>query len=94
MVGQWKGYSNASPGDVAFQQGPLISIRHPQWTRAHPRQDIPIMIFTPSQWHSLQHEEFHVSPAPIGPSELDGTAGTCLLSPRALISHFPPGRKR
>ena len=33
-------------------------------------QDIPIMVFTVDQWSALQREEFAVSAAPIGPSEL------------------------
>lgn len=59
----WRGYSIAvsdwgggdgrsyGPGDPAppIVNGPLISIRHPLWTEADPRQDIPIMIFTKAQ---------------------------------------------
>lgn len=67
---RWKGYSNVSENDAVVEQGPIVSIRHPEWTQANPRQDIPIMVFTLAQWRCLQLEEFHVSAAPIGPTEL------------------------
>jgi hypothetical protein len=67
---KWEGYTPGSQGDVAVEQGPIISIRHPEWTLANPRQDIPIMVFTLAQWDSLQQDKFHIGAAPIGPSEL------------------------
>lgn len=57
-------------GDVPVETGPLLSIQHPQWTAEHPRQDIPIMIFTVAQWNGLQQEKFHIGAAPVGPREL------------------------
>jgi hypothetical protein len=71
---QWQGYVSGEQGDQLAQQGPLISIRHPLWTSANPRQDIPIMVFTLAQWDSLQRDEFHIGAAPIGPSELGRNA--------------------
>ena len=50
-------------------KGPLISIRHPLWTEADPRQDIPIMIFTKAQWRLIEEGKLIVSAAPIRPSE-------------------------
>jgi len=50
--------------------GPTLLIRHPKWTSADPRQDIPIMIFTLAQWESMQNEDYHIGAAPFGPSEL------------------------
>ncbi len=50
--------------------GPLISIRHPLWTKENPRQDIPIMVFTISEWDAMNKDEFHIGAAPINPSEL------------------------
>jgi hypothetical protein len=53
----WKGYtivteqweaSDAQKG--AMERGPTVYIRHPDWTKENPREDIPIMIFTLSQW--------------------------------------------
>ncbi len=67
----WEGRSfDASQGDKVIETGPLISIRHPLWTKKNPRQDIPIMIFTFSQWYQIVHEKLIVSAAPIIPSEI------------------------
>lgn len=77
----WRGYSiiddqweGVSIGDSEEQgtavTGPMILIRHPQWTDENKRQDIPIMILTISQWDSMQKEEFHIGAAPINPKEL------------------------
>jgi hypothetical protein len=74
----WRGYSiikenwegNMIDGKVAQIFGPKISIRHPLWKTDAPRQDIPIMIFTPAQWDLIQKEKLSLGAAPIGPSEL------------------------
>ncbi|WP_251551085.1 hypothetical protein [Neobacillus muris] len=73
----WEGYqivSDSWEGVSADQQpmenGPILLIRHPDWTEDNPRQDIPIMVFTMEQWSSLQNEEFHIGAAPIGPKML------------------------
>lgn len=50
--------------------GPMINIRHPQWTKESPRQDIPIMIFTTEQWNLLEQDKIHIGAAPINPSKL------------------------
>lgn len=68
---EWVGTTSKSTGDVPTEKGPLISIRHPLWTEAVPRQDIPVMVFTTAQWKALQDDKFHIGAAPIGPMELD-----------------------
>ena len=71
VVDQWSGFNNNGPqGYQVVEHGPLISIRHPLWTKENPRQDIPIMVFTRAQWDSLEKDGFHIGAAPIGPSEL------------------------
>jgi len=70
ILSKWEGYNPGAQGDVIVEQGPIISIRHPEWTSANPRQDIPIMVFTITQWDSLQQDKFHIGAAPINPSEL------------------------
>jgi hypothetical protein len=50
--------------------GPELLIRSRDWTPDDPFQDIPIMIFTPSQWKLVEADKLSVSAAPIGPSEL------------------------
>ena len=68
---QWEGDApDGAKGEKATQTGPLLSIRHPAWTPQEPRQDIPVLVFTLSQWDSLQREEFHIGAAPILPKEL------------------------
>jgi hypothetical protein len=51
------------------EKGQLIVMRHPLWTESNPRQDIPIMIFTKTQWKLVEENRLFVSAAPIGPSE-------------------------
>jgi hypothetical protein len=73
----WEGYqivSDSWEGITTDQQqmesGPILLIRHPEWTEAKPRQDIPIMIFSLEQWSSLEKGEFHIGAAPVGPTML------------------------
>jgi hypothetical protein len=95
----WKGYSIiedkwegiALGGDVTVEQGPIILIRHPQWTLANPRQDIPIMIFSLDQWGSLQLAKFHIGAAPIGPKELGRNSNYVFALPARYNYAFPTG---
>lgn len=68
----WKGDTVNSKGEVSLGavSGEEILVRHPLWTQENPRQDIPIMIFTLSQWEDMQSDVFHIGAAPINPSEL------------------------
>jgi len=56
----WRGYDNGN-SDITVEQGPIISIRYPLWTSENPYQDIPIMVFTLSQWNSLKQGNYSVS---------------------------------
>jgi hypothetical protein len=67
LVSNWEG-GNPEKGDV--ERGPVITIRHPRWTKETPRQDIPIMIFTLAQWASLEHGNLAVGTESVGPAEL------------------------
>ena len=87
----WKGWAPGPQGDVPAAQGPLISIRHPLWTKEVPRQDIPIMVFTIAQWNSLQQNTFHIGAAPIGPSELGRNANYVFALPARYNYAFPVG---
>ena len=91
LVDQWQGGINGPHGDVTVQRGPIISIRHPQWTSADPRQDIPIMVFTLAQWRSLQQGEFLVSAAPFGPGELGRNRRYVFALPPRYDYAFPTG---
>jgi len=79
---------------VSHTQGPRLSIRHPQWTQAQPRQDIPILLFTLDQWNSLQKEEFSIGAAPMGPKELGRNSKYVFALPAATILLFQPALKR
>jgi hypothetical protein len=87
----WEGWALSPQGDVPTETGPLISIRHPQWTQAVPRQDIPIMVFTIAQWNSLQQDKFHIGAAPINPSELGRNANYVFALPARYNYAFPAG---
>ena len=68
----WQGDSIDSKGQVVTgtYDGPVIYIRHPDWEYKSPRQDIPIMVFTLSEWSDIQADKFHIGAAPINPSEI------------------------
>jgi len=89
---QWKGTALEGPqaGEV-IETGPLISIRHPLWTEETPRQDIPIMVFTISQWNAIQLEQLSLGAAPIGPSELGRNNKYVFALPARYNYAFPLG---
>ena len=64
----WKG--NALTSTPTNETGPTLLIRNPKWTEIVHYEDIPIMIFTLTQWKSYLAEDFAVSAAPIQASEL------------------------
>lgn len=67
---EWEGYHQGEAGQLPAARGPLISLRHPEWTKEDPRQDIPLMVFTLNQWDEIERDILHVGAAPIRPSEL------------------------
>ncbi len=92
VTDQWKGLDQNGPhGAETVTTGPMISIRHPQWTSADPRQDIPIMVFTIAQWNALDKDEFIVSAAPIGPGELGRNRKYVFALPPRFDYAFPTG---
>jgi hypothetical protein len=86
---KWQG-NDVKTGAIS-ETGPMISIRHPLWTAAHLRQDIPIFIFTTSQWSSLQKSVFHIGAAPIPPSELGHNSKYVFALPARYNFAFPTG---
>lgn len=67
----WEGRSlEGSTSGQITETGPKLLIRHPQWTKESPREDIPIMVFTMAQWDKVQQEKISLGAAPIGPTEL------------------------
>ncbi len=73
----WEGYSivrgvwEENPIlSSSTQKGPKLLVRNPKWTALAPYEDIPILVFTLSQWNAYLAENFSVSAAPIKASEL------------------------
>jgi len=71
----WNGYTIvmsqwSADRALAGVTGPILSIRNPRWTEANPWQDIPIMIFTHSQWSLVNDGSAAVSAAPYEPGEV------------------------
>ncbi len=100
LPASWKGYSiiNSSwEGNLLNTStdqkiaGPKIIIRNPLWTSKNPRQDIPIMIFTPSQWDLIQKEKISLGAAPIPPSELGRNTKYIFALPARYNFAFPDG---
>lgn len=87
----WEGVASEPSGDVVIERGPVITIRHPQWTPEVPRQDIPIMIFTIKQWNDLTQDKFHIGATPINPSELGRNAKHVFALPARYNYAFPVG---
>jgi len=95
LPADWKGYTIVTEtwSGTVFdtgqkESGPQLLIRNPKWTEEAPYQDIPIMVFTPSQWKFVADENMGVSAAPIGPSELGHNSSYVFALPPRWI-YFP-----
>ena len=85
---EWEGSILRDDGSVAREfRGPKLRIRHPEWTEEHPREDLPIMIFTIGHWS----EDPVVSAAPIGPAELGRNQKYVLALPPRWDYDFAEG---
>jgi hypothetical protein len=62
LTEQWNGQASPPAADTtaARDRGPVIVLRHPQWTAAEPCQDIPILVFTRSQWKADREGRFSI----------------------------------
>jgi hypothetical protein len=60
LVQQWEGmsYLPAKDTTAVIARGPIIVLRHPQWQADDPWQDIPIMVYTRSQWEAEAQGKF------------------------------------
>lgn len=97
--GAWEGRAieddpgeSVQAGDAAAR-GPLLRVRHPQWTAGRPRQDIPIMVFTLQQWEDLHAGRFAVGAAPVPPTELARNNAFVLALPARYNYQFPEGHE-
>lgn len=71
--------------------GPLIVLRHPAWTETQPREDMPIMVFTPEQWNLVVQEKISLGAAPIPPSILGQNSKYIFALPARYNYDFKPG---
>ncbi|QUG42916.1 hypothetical protein KD050_06625 [Psychrobacillus sp. INOP01] len=92
VTDKWEGLSLPTTGkEEVVETGPMISIRHKEWSANDPRQDIPIMILTIEQWDLLQKEKFHIGAAPIPPTELARNDKYVFALPARYNFAFPTG---
>lgn len=91
LTDNWEGLAFDNSESRIVESGPIIFIRHPEWTSENQRQDIPIMIFTINQWNSLQKGEFHIGAAPVGPTELGSNNKYVFALPARYNFAFPEG---
>lgn len=92
VMDKWQGLTlSEEQGQKATLEGPKIILRNPKWTEKDPYQDIPIMIFTVSQWDDLLKEKFSVGAAPIPPSELGRNSKYVFALPARYNYAFPTG---
>jgi len=87
---KWTGQTIDSKKSVS-SEGPKILIRNPLWTKEVLRQDIPIMIFTLSEWSLIQEEKLSVGAAPMSPSELGRNEEYVFALPARYNFAYPVG---
>lgn len=88
VTDSWEG---VTPDQQPVENGPILSIRHPEWSEEKPKQDIPIIIFTLDQWASLEKDEFHIGAAPVGPTMLGQNDQYVFALPARYNFAFPDG---
>lgn len=86
---QWSGKSLER--SVHDQSGPQLRIRHPKYTTAEPYEDIPIMVFTHTQWHAVRRQALGVSAAPFPPSEIARNSRYVFATPPRFYYDFATG---
>ncbi|MBX4190094.1 hypothetical protein KW791_02245 [Candidatus Parcubacteria bacterium] len=89
MKTQWQG-TNIATGRV-IERGPIITLRHPKWTTAAPREDMPVMIFTPAQWNLVKTQKISLGAAPIAPTILGQNSKYILALPARYNYDFKAG---
>ena len=62
LVQKWEGQKYLAESDevVVRERGPVIVLRHPRWRAGAPYQDIPIQVFTRSQWEAHHQGSFSI----------------------------------
>jgi len=99
LPASWAGYKigkgireirDVSTGAVVASSS-TITIRHPLWTKEIPRQDIPVDIYTLSEWEKIKSGSYSVSAAPIPPSELARNTQYVFALPARYNFVYPVG---
>lgn len=92
ITGSWKALSiDASTENQKVQSGTKLSIRHPLWTKAVPRQDIPILIIPIKLWEQIKNEKYSIGAAPIPPTEITRSSKYVFAIPARYNFAFPKG---
>ena len=86
---EWEGLAIGK--EEVMEKGPIVSIRHLEWTEEKPRQDIPVMVLTLEQWNLLEQEKMHIGAAPIAPQELGRNNKYVFALPARYNFAFPTG---
>lgn len=74
LTKEWEGYTVTS-GPITdgsgMGKGFQVLLRNPNWTEENPIMDVPIQVFTKSQWSEWESNNFETYPtaAPIGPTK-------------------------
>lgn len=68
LMSDWENYSVSSS---TIEYGFKVIVRHPQWTKNAPYEDIPILIYPIEKWTEWEANNFENYPtaAPFGPQE-------------------------
>ncbi len=90
ITAEWQGQSIEGEADE-YEEGPIITLRHPDWKSDSLRQDIPIMVFTTKQWNDINADKFHIGAAPINPRELGRNTSYVFALPARYNFAFPEG---
>ena len=93
LPASWKGFSvierdwQGAPGPgTNARKHPIFVIRHPLYTEASPREDIPIMVFTRKEWRDVVSGGTTVSAAPFPPSEIGRNREYVFATPPRFIN--------
>jgi hypothetical protein len=62
LTKEWsaKLYSADYQAVIGTEHGPMIVLRHPHWETDEPYQDIPILVFTRSQWDVVKPQRLFI----------------------------------
>jgi hypothetical protein len=82
LPSDWKGFTTYTKswtgsdiyGNQNVASGTIIFLRNPNWTQKDPYEDIPVYVFTHSQWQDVlgnnMNADLLIFAAPVGPTEL------------------------